>query len=105
MTLREFRDLLLTVTEHVYHFEAAKETADSYIVWQEVSGRALAGSDRRQEVIRDVQVDFYTTIEFDPVLEEVLQVLEENGVAFEEPQTGFDPDTRMIRHIIECEVV
>ena len=35
MSLQEFRDLLLGITEKAYHFEAAQDAPDKYIVWQE----------------------------------------------------------------------
>lgn len=97
--------MLLTVTGRVYHYQAAKEGGDAYLVWQEVGGRALAASDRRKEVIREVQVEFYTSVEFDPLLERLMEVLEAHEIAFEEPVSGFDPDTGKIRHILECEAV
>lgn len=105
MTLQEFRDLLLDVTDKVYHFEAAGEATGQHIVWQETGGHALAGSNVRREVAREVQIDLYTTEEFDPLLEQLLTVLEAAEVAFSEPTTVYDTDTQLIRHIVECEVV
>lgn len=105
MTLQEFRDILKTTEVPVYHFEAFQERKAHYIIWQETGGRALAGSDTRQEGIRKIQVELYTSLEFDPALERLLQVLEESSVAFEEPVTDYDTDTKKIRHIIECEVI
>ena len=104
MTLQELRDLLLQITDKVYHFEAAQESSGRYIVWQETGGRALSGSNRRQEVIRDVQIDLYTEEDFDPMVEQILNQLEDAGIAVNEPTTVYDPDTCLIRHIIECEV-
>ena len=43
MSLQEFRDLLLGITEKAYHFEAAQDAPDKYIVWQETGSRASAG--------------------------------------------------------------
>lgn len=105
MTLQGFRDTLLTVTDKVYHFEAAGEASGQYIVWQETGGRSLSGANQRQEIIREVQVDFFTGLEFDPMLDVLLETLDAAGVAVGEPVTVYDTDTKRIRHIIECEVV
>ena len=104
MTLQELRDLLLRITDKVSHIEAAQEASGRYIVWHEKGGRALSGSRRRQEVIRDVQIDLYTEEDFDPMVEQILNQLEDAGIAVNEPTTVYDPDTCLIRHIIECEV-
>ena len=50
MSLQEFRDLLLGITEKAYHFEAAQDAPDKYIVWQETGSRALLASDCRKVV-------------------------------------------------------
>ena len=70
MSLQEFRDLLLGITEKAYHFEAAQDAPDKYIVWQETGSRALLASDCRQEVIHELRVDFYPEEEYDPMPEQ-----------------------------------
>ena len=105
MTLQEFRNLLLTITDKVYHFEAFKEALGQYIVWQEIGGSALHGSGQRQEKVKRIQVELYTENEFESLLDELMEALESADVAFEEPVTTYDADTKCIRHIIECEVV
>lgn len=105
MTMQEFRDVLLSVTDKVYHFEAFQDSTGQYIVWQETGGHSLYGSDKRQGTVKHIQVDFFTGNEFDPVLDQLLDTLEASGVAFGEPVTSYDTNTKGIRHIIECEVV
>lgn len=104
MSLQEFRDMLLTVTDAIYHFEAMQEK-DEYIVWQEMKGHSLHASDYRCEVAKKVQVDLYTKTEFSPTLDRLINVLIENDVAFEEPVPTYEADTSQFRYIIECEVV
>lgn len=105
MSLQEFRDMLLTVTEHVYHFEAWQETEDEYIIWQETGGRSLYGDGARCETVKKAQVDLYTKIEFSDTLDTLLGVLEQHDIAFQEPIPSFDTDTKRFRYIIECEVI
>ena len=105
MTLQGFRDLLLTVTDKVYHFEAYQEVSGQYIIWQEIGARANYGSGCRQDIVKRIQVDLYTEDEFNSVLEELMQVLENADVAFEGPETIYDKDAKCIRHILSCEVI
>lgn len=105
MTLREFRDLLLSVTDNVYHFEAFEESEDEYIIWQETNGRSAYGSNARTNTVKNVQVELYTQEEYTSTLDKLLEALEAEDIAFEEPVTDFNKDTKQIRHIIECEVI
>lgn len=104
MSLQEFRDLLLTVTDAVYHFEAAKEK-EEYIVWQELKDGGLYGSDNLCEKVKKVQVDFFTKKEFPEMLERLKAALKNDCIAYDEPIPSFDPETKQFRYIIECEVV
>lgn len=105
MTLPEFRDLLLTVTPNVYHRYAAKETGD-YIVWQETGGKAAAGDNRKENIIKYVQVDLWTKKEYTQLLDPLIIALDDcDSVAVSEPVVDFDNDTKETRYIIECEVI
>ncbi|WP_434310477.1 hypothetical protein [Hominifimenecus sp. rT4P-3] len=104
MTLQEFQNVLLSVTENVYHFEAA-EASEKYVVWREIGGRALMASGHRREVIHEVQVEFCTKEEFDPMLEGLLNALEMAEIVFEEPLVEYDSETKQIRYTIYCEIV
>ena len=105
MTPSQFHDVLLAVTDKAYHFDAMGDTEQEHIVWQETGGRAFHGNGMRQERIRQLQVELYTKKEETPLLERVLEALEEADVAFEEPVTDYEQETGFIRHIIECEVI
>lgn len=105
MTLREFRDLLLTVTPEVYHLEAL-EAGEEYIVWSETGGNALAADGRRSQVVRHIQVDFWTTQEYPTLLETLMETLGSNDcVSVSEPIPDYDEETKMQRFIVECEVL
>ncbi len=104
MTLDEFRKLLLTVIPDVYHFEAFK-TDGKYIVWQETGVNGFYGSNRRCQIVQCVQVDFYTDDELDPMVDGLRMVLDNDLICFEEQPPVFDPDTKQIRYIFECEIM
>ncbi len=105
MTLQQFGDLLATVTDHVYHYEAAEGTSGTYIVWQEIGGRALYGSDQRVARIHEVQVKYYTGQEFDPVIEHLTELFEANDIAFQEPTVTYDSTAKTICYLIACEMI
>lgn len=105
MTLPEFRDLLLTVTDRVYHCEPLADSGRRYIVWNETKGRSIRGNGQRKIPVRRVQVDLYTDREYDPLLDKLLGALEgANRVGFGEPIPSYDPTAKMFRYIVECEV-
>ena len=104
MSLQEFRDLLLGITEKAYHFEAAQDAPDKYIVWQETGSRALLASYCRQEVIHELRVDFYTEEEYDPMPEQILKALEDAGIAVPEQTIVYDTNTRRICYSMKCEM-
>lgn len=105
MSLEKFRDILLTVLKNVYHFEAWQETDEEYIIWQETGGNSLHGDGARCETVQKAQVELYTKIEFSETKERLLEILEQNDIAFREPIPSFDTDTKRFRYIIECEVI
>lgn len=105
MSLQEFRDILLKIMENVYHFEAYQETDEEYIIWQETGGNSMHGDGVRCETVQKAQVELYTKIEFSETVGKILDVLEQNDIAFREPIPSFDADTKRFRYIIECEVL
>lgn len=105
MRLEKLRDLLLIVTDNVYHLEAYQETDAEYIVWQERGSHSLYGGNERCETAQKVQLDIYTDKEFSDLPERVLQILEENEVACKDPIPSYDVESKRMRYIIECEVV
>lgn len=104
MTLPEFKDVLLTVTDKVYHLESWQEE-DEYIVWQEIQPRSLRTDGGRTEVITRAQIDYYTKKEFPELLDKLLSTLDEYDIAFDDPIPDYDPDEKQMRYIIQCEVV
>lgn len=105
MSLQDFKRILETVLEEVYHFEAWQETGEEYIIWQETGSRSFYASNVRSETVRRIQVELYTEKEYSETLEKLLKVLEDNEVAFEDPVPDYDRETKRFRYIVECEVL
>lgn len=77
----DVRDALLTVTQKVYHFSPPKDATGSYIVWAE-DGQASAkhGNNRMQEQALTGTVDYYTKIEYDPVVQQIQKAMSDAGI-------------------------
>lgn len=105
MSMEEFKAILLPAVEELHHFEAGRDAGEEYAVWQETGGTSMYSSGVRCATVQRVQVDLYTRKEHTETLARILDALEKNDIAFREPVPGFDPDTKRMRYIIECEVV
>lgn len=103
--LLEFRDRLLTVTENLYHYEAPKDTPLPYVIWQEVGGHSLYGDNTDGVNVYQVQLDIYSETEFDPLVGSIVEILRADDIAFDFPFSEYDSDLKLIRTIIDCEVV
>lgn len=104
MSLIEFRDLLLTALSAVYHY-TAQDPPETYLVWAEYSANGVYADGQRVAKTQSIQLDLYTKTEFDPVLDALECVLTEAGVAFDGPDTEYEPDTGYIHHRLDCEVL
>ena len=105
MTLEAFEDILLSVTDGVYHFTAPSDLAQDYIVWQETGGKAFYADNMRKEQIRQIQVELYAAEEYPSLLYRLLAVLEEADVAFEEPEAVYGQETGVVRYTVACEIL
>ncbi|MCX7772215.1 MAG: hypothetical protein N2376_03780 [Clostridia bacterium] len=96
MVLSDLRDLLLTVSPHVFHYSATDQTGN-YIIWAEEGegGSAYADNKKIQQVLHGT-IDYFTKTEFDPVFQQIQMKLNSvdelawslNSIQYEE-ETGY----------------
>lgn len=103
--LNDFKDHLLEATKKVYHYEVPKNTTLPYVVWQETGGRYFYGDNSGVESVVKVQIDIFSEDEFEPLVDEVISVLNSYDVAVSYPIFDYDTELKVTRAIIECEVV
>ena len=103
--LINLKEKLLDISDNVYHFEAPKDAVPPYIMWQEVGGAFAFGDGSPTESVKVVQINVFSDIEFDPLIDKVLELLTQDNIAGDYPTTEYDTDLKLIRTIIECEVV
>lgn len=108
MTLQQFRDILLEADPQAAHYVSTQ--LPNYTVWSEYGDRVIGGDASRNEAdkVLKIQVDRYTTIEFDPVAEAIRTALDGAGIAFDylvDPEKDENGKLLYIHHIFDCEAI
>lgn len=104
MTLKEFKSLLLTVTEHVGHGEHFKN-AGNYLVWHEVGRISLDADNCSAEKGWRIAVDYFTKDEYDQTHEKISALFECDEIAADDPVIDYEPDTGYTHYAWTCEVI
>lgn len=97
MTLEQFMALLLTADPKAKHY-GTKQTGN-YTVWQEYNQVPHTADDRISSSAVYVQVDRYTKIEFDPMVQTITDALDGGGVSVIDIRTLYEIETGYIHHI------
>lgn len=102
MTLDEFKAIVIAVDPNAMHYDSAYQKGAAYTVWRE--GRTLdTMANGQHQGARKFYIDRYTKTENDAIAASFFVALEENDrIAFSH-ETDFEPDTRYIHHIFDCE--
>lgn len=104
MTLKQFRDLLLTVTDRVGHGEHFKD-GGSYIVWHEVGEIGINADNCEAEKGFRIAVDYFTKEEYDMIPDKISKLFDIDEIAADNPVIDFEPDTGYTHYAWTCEVV
>jgi len=103
VTLQEFRDVLLEADPDTKHYWT--KAAGNYTTWHEYRSEALAGDDARIGTKWHIQVDRFTKLEYDPMVDVMGAALDawvEIGYVY---RVDYEIDTGYIHHTWDCEVV
>lgn len=107
MTLQELRDLLLTIGPPVFHYSAAGQTGN-YIVWAEDSeGDSVHADNKKTEQVLQGTIDYFTKAEFDPVVKQIQDKLNEAEISWRLNSIQHERDTGYIHYewVFEVEEV
>jgi hypothetical protein len=102
MTLAEFAQILQSADPSATRYFSAQQ--GNYTVWQEYGADHLPGDNKYLDRKWRIQVDRFTKIPDDPVVDAITAVLDREDIAFSY-QVDFEMDTKYIHHIWDCEVV
>lgn len=101
MTLKEFRDILLTADPKASHYKSVQ--APNYTVWAEYGANDLIADSLREDRAWRIQVDRFTKIEYDQMVNAIEAALNRDDISAKY-LIDFEPDTGYIHHIWDCEV-
>lgn len=107
--LEALRDVLLGVTQHVYHFDAAvpqnMRKAGGYIVWAENSeADSVEADNRKVNQAVNVTVSYCTKNGEDLMVDAIQKAFAVECIAFSFQFADYDPDTDVITYEWEAVV-
>lgn len=93
MKLTDLQDLLLEITPNVHHYFAEDQTGN-YIVWAEEGESSSLYADD-EKIIQVIQgtIDYFTTTEFDPVVQQIQDNLNSAEIAWRLNSAQYERDT------------
>lgn len=104
MNLKQFRNLLLTVTDRVGHGESFKD-GGNYIVWHEVGRISLGAENETAEKGWRIAVDYFTKDEYDEMCDRISALFDCDDIAADDPVVDYEPDTGYTHYAWTCEVI
>lgn len=103
--LKEFAELLrYTSTNEIYHYDATGGKGDRYIVWQEEGeSDSLFLDNQHDEIVIKGSLDIYTKVEFDDLVDEVIDLFNGNGVPFNIINIEYETNSSYIHYSFDWE--
>ncbi|NLU52378.1 MAG: hypothetical protein GXX10_05900 [Clostridiaceae bacterium] len=100
MTLQRLKDLLLTITPSVFHYEPPDGQTGSYLVWAEDGeSDAVHADGEKVECAITGTIDYFTTTENDPVVKQIETALDSyDGLAWYMNSIQNEKDTGYIHY-------
>lgn len=103
--LKKFAELLrYTSTNEIYHYDATGGKGDRYIVWQEEGeSDSLFLDNQHDEIVLKGSLDIYTKVEFDDLVDEVIDLFNGNGVPFNIINIEYETNSNYIHYSFDWE--
>ena len=103
--LKKFAELLrYTSTNEIYHYDATGGKGDRYIVWQEEGeSDSLFLDNQHDEIVIKGSLDIYTKIEFDDLVDEIIDLFNANGVPFNIISIEYETNSSYIHYSFDWE--
>lgn len=103
MSLRQFKDILISVTPNTNHRFASKEVFP-YVVFAEMDPYMMRADNRIAEVEDRYFVELYTKKENEPLVDELLAVFDDHEIVVDY-SPDYDQTNGIIRHTFTCRVI
>ena len=102
MTVDDIRALVITADPAASHYESTVTSGAAYTVWREMRQLGTVADDGHEEGW-SFQIDRFTKTEGDTVAAAIRTALEGDPRVAYEYLVDYEPDTRYIHHIFDCE--
>lgn len=94
----KIRDILLTISDNVGHYEAMKKK-DKYIVWAEdMEGQSLKANNRKGIQVIQGTIDYFTKTDGDPTVDAIQDALNDNRISFYLSSVQYEDETGYIHY-------
>lgn len=101
MTLKEIRDLLVSIDPDIRHYFTAGSGRD-YTYWEQTDRLALTADNRHEEAWR-FYVHRFTRDEFDPLTRRIFETLDADPRTAVSQTDDYEPESGYIHHIFTVE--
>lgn len=104
MTINDIMALVVSADPKASRYEYGAHSANgaAYTTWREIRRLPLMHDDTHAEAWA-FQIDRFTTSETDEVADEIRRVLDDDVRVAYRYELDYEPDTRYIHHIYDCE--
>ena len=98
--LRYFKRIILLATDRSWHYVTPKNEVFPYLVWEEYSeGESMHASNQKLVQPIRIKADYYTQLEFDPVIDMIQNVMNNaEGITFELVDVLYEESTEVIHY-------
>jgi len=104
-TILDVRDALMSIDIDVYHFYAPDPRPDRYMIWGETAiPSGLSADDKTVIQKPSGEIYYYTTEEYDEVICEICEALEEADVSYQITNIGYDSTLRQVVYSLEWSI-
>lgn len=104
MTLKRFKEILLTLSPEIKIFHNFADGDGNYIVWREVAKKRLVADGVTAESALRIAVDYFTQDEYDAGHERLERLFDETGVCFKDPAVIYERDAGLMHYAYTVEV-
>ena len=102
--IRKIQEILKTVSDNVWHYEAMKKDGN-YIVWEEdAEGNRISADNKKSESSIQGTIDYFTKEDMDPMVDRIYNALREAGIAFYLNSVQYEDETGYIHYEYVWEV-
>lgn len=96
--LKHIRDILITCSDKVYHYDAPKGL-QKYIVWAEDGeGDPLELDNNKVEQVITGTIDLFTKSEYDELIDTIQEALNQNSISFNLISVQYETETEYIHY-------